>query len=577
MATNSAQDDFKSFNSHDSSFLRMINRDVITHNRDILTDGEVNIARRLLNGLEKSVQSIGERIEHLQRTHNPKDVPLGGLGDATTFAQQQSEPQGVAVTSLFTEFENETSVASPQGLAICSLVAERDIAAAQIARLRCAISPHRRLPPEVLTKIFIDTFDGVINFRVPVESTGIPWVLRSVCSAWRAAAIREPALWSNLVITLGAQPNLSYINEVINPHGPLSLSVFVDGLLMPQDHGNPAEMLIQMKIPWHRLTKVNIGEMPWPLETASQVLQLCPSIQSFAFCLEIYGWFNPMAPPRLAIPLPSVPLLTSVRILFYEPTLPLPWLQLTELTLVQPFDLTCLLDGLKQCLHLKSFCLLEEGVLGSIKPIARVRLPSLESLFLSTGASWILLMLEVPTLRALRLSAPSPHIDNGSLFSSIHDMITRSLCELHSLHVSHQTSLANNPPAIELFSHLVDALPELTQLLTPGITLPEKIVDGLAHGTTLPHLQHLEVHAPVLVEFTRMISQRASREGSGLRVACGHYPAQLDTPASVTEANKVLCHLNRKLGTDFSIVYDHTQFTQSPDDAEWIMAFRLGI
>ncbi|KAF9458840.1 hypothetical protein BDZ94DRAFT_1123845, partial [Collybia nuda] len=57
-----------------------------------------------------------------------------------------------------------------------------------------ALSPHKHLPPEVLSTIFVFCTDNQPT-SLPSCHSGLPWVLLQVCSRWRQIALAEHRLW----------------------------------------------------------------------------------------------------------------------------------------------------------------------------------------------------------------------------------------------------------------------------------------------------------------------------------------------------------------------------------------------
>ncbi|RDB16388.1 hypothetical protein Hypma_002947 [Hypsizygus marmoreus] len=81
-----------------------------------------------------------------------------------------------------------------------NLVAQQDEAAARAEKIRIAIAPHKRVPPEILAEIFAHTVEGE-SLTLPLRAQySWPWPLRSVCSLWRRVAISERRLWSSIEI-----------------------------------------------------------------------------------------------------------------------------------------------------------------------------------------------------------------------------------------------------------------------------------------------------------------------------------------------------------------------------------------
>ncbi|KAF7363714.1 hypothetical protein MSAN_01029200 [Mycena sanguinolenta] len=86
------------------------------------------------------------------------------------------------------------------------LRAELDYTRAFIKFHRALISPWRRLPVEILSEIFLFTLKVRGGLRDIRDDELDPWVddragtllLCKICSAWRAVALRTPALWNTL-------------------------------------------------------------------------------------------------------------------------------------------------------------------------------------------------------------------------------------------------------------------------------------------------------------------------------------------------------------------------------------------
>jgi hypothetical protein len=64
----------------------------------------------------------------------------------------------------------------------------------RVQKLRVAIAPHRRVPPEILGQIFLHSAHGKpVDLCPNIYSQHR--VLTLVCSRWRKVALRERALW----------------------------------------------------------------------------------------------------------------------------------------------------------------------------------------------------------------------------------------------------------------------------------------------------------------------------------------------------------------------------------------------
>ncbi|KAF8056501.1 hypothetical protein FPV67DRAFT_1456639 [Lyophyllum atratum] len=109
-------------------------------------------------------------------------------------------------------------------------IAKQAEIASVISRLQIALAPHKRLPTEALVEIFIHTVDGQ-STRFPPTSWRCPWLLRKVCSRWRAVALNEPCLWNMFKLdarkfgTIPIPKLISLAKDVLPPAGPLFLSL----------------------------------------------------------------------------------------------------------------------------------------------------------------------------------------------------------------------------------------------------------------------------------------------------------------------------------------------------------------
>ncbi|KAK0503579.1 hypothetical protein EDD18DRAFT_1138474, partial [Armillaria luteobubalina] len=91
------------------------------------------------------------------------------------------------------------------------LDSQRGNMSSRVAEYKRLLSPVRRLPPEILLKIFLDT----VIFPMPRTqsqrdrywwdfhpSKSALWSIELVCKAWRRAALGFPELWSSINIFL---------------------------------------------------------------------------------------------------------------------------------------------------------------------------------------------------------------------------------------------------------------------------------------------------------------------------------------------------------------------------------------
>ncbi|KAJ6617682.1 hypothetical protein B0H10DRAFT_2032516 [Mycena sp. CBHHK59/15] len=76
------------------------------------------------------------------------------------------------------------------------LIQQRDETDKQVVQHKYSLRPMRRLPPEIISKIFVST----LPYMDPDEPGDIPWYLSHICRYWRDVALGLPALWSDIFI-----------------------------------------------------------------------------------------------------------------------------------------------------------------------------------------------------------------------------------------------------------------------------------------------------------------------------------------------------------------------------------------
>lgn len=84
-------------------------------------------------------------------------------------------------------------------LALSRLYGQREDCVLRINRYSVALSPHSRLPSEILAKIFVESI-GDEETVLPPRKAATPWVFLWVCSKWRQIALAEHRLWDCLAV-----------------------------------------------------------------------------------------------------------------------------------------------------------------------------------------------------------------------------------------------------------------------------------------------------------------------------------------------------------------------------------------
>lgn len=98
-----------------------------------------------------------------------------------------------------------------------SHVKKKDLVA-QLSTYNALLAPHKLLPSELLSQIFIAAFPT--STFIPIQVRSSPLVLCQVCSRWRSVAVVTPELWTDVILRLSkyAAPHLS-------PQGAIDVAV----------------------------------------------------------------------------------------------------------------------------------------------------------------------------------------------------------------------------------------------------------------------------------------------------------------------------------------------------------------
>lgn len=214
----------------------------------------------------------------------------------------------------------------------------------KIENLRLVASPIQNIPPEILSAIFIECLGGHF-VQVPPRRRGpaheaYPWMLGHICSSWRAVLWSTPGIWENINILNWMPNDIPNIPSIIQwivsqTKSPISLNSMLDEGIMDT-------ILLALE----RFEFIQFFFMG--SSSFRKLFQLSPTVFG---TLESLRLIYPEAP----LLLPSFdtdPLLgfPKIRRIYIKTThqhinmafsqlplhlLPLPWSQLTHLTLIR--------------------------------------------------------------------------------------------------------------------------------------------------------------------------------------------------------------------------------------------------
>ncbi|KAF8073595.1 hypothetical protein FPV67DRAFT_755444 [Lyophyllum atratum] len=430
------------------------------------------------------------------------------------------------------------------------LMSQRESYTLRIAKVNSALAPHKKLPPELLAKIFSDCSPKPLCIP-PVSLDDIRPILslpKAVCSLWRQIAQQTPELWDDIVVKYpyASNPIEGWENRTHNitaaakdviSRGTSTISLNMYGhrrAYLTRD----IDPIWNLIVPFaSQLTRISISCSPHLLYP---FLQSSPLPFDVLESLTLNGEEHPVSAAVEHIPrlggLGKTPSLRKVVISkFYldflrhlaEDAFNLPWDQLTHLTLQNTWiDLATGCSIISRCSSVVH-CELSLHATGAQTQIAiqpqPILHPCLQSLKItSTGGSpnvvaEFLQSLDLPSLISIEFGDN----DIADIVPSFISLIARSCCTLQKFVIS---------KAAVPFRVLEPVLPVLSsveELIIPDTLLTDSMIQRISHGALLPNLKCVNCSltpAPMTLEYFMAMVQNGGPVGSpGLRVASARY------------------------------------------------------
>ncbi|KAG6807158.1 hypothetical protein H0H92_008595 [Tricholoma furcatifolium] len=200
-------------------------------------------------------------------------------------ANHFSDSEVVLGRRLRASIEQKLSAIDDQ---IAQLVAKREPYAKSLANLKIALAPHRRLPSELLARIFIFAVTGE-TYTIPPWGgipNRLPWILGQVCSRWRQIVSAEPRLWNKVELISShryTEPtDMERANEFI-PHGVVSWKIDESGAY-------PCPFLLKLEeFSLNRLRHLSIElEFPYLVQALAAMPPALASLES----IQLRSWYN---------------------------------------------------------------------------------------------------------------------------------------------------------------------------------------------------------------------------------------------------------------------------------------------
>ncbi|KDQ56372.1 hypothetical protein JAAARDRAFT_158434, partial [Jaapia argillacea MUCL 33604] len=234
---------------------------------------------------------------------------------------------GVDLPSEVSRVERDVSALDAQ---IEKLTRKRDDSLINLRDMKSLLSPVRRVPPDVLSSIFIECVgqDKYVDpWRNPVSL-----LLARICHHWRRVALSTPLLWSSILVhacevpAYHSIPYIALINLFLERSGavPLSLVFNLQDLEM--------EGLVDVLIPHIHRCKDLILTFDDSDAESSPACRVLRSIEAKAPLLQVLSLCGPAdrTLPHIDIGR-EAPLLRRVTVEVPPMRLRLPWSRLTHL------------------------------------------------------------------------------------------------------------------------------------------------------------------------------------------------------------------------------------------------------
>ncbi|KAF5365967.1 hypothetical protein D9758_006615 [Tetrapyrgos nigripes] len=167
---------------------------------------------------------------------------------------------------------------------------QQDLLTKHDEELKSLSAPIRRLPVELLTRIFLAVCDGhPITFAARVESIGhLPFTLASVCgSGWRQIVIDIPRLWSNLEIPYETDPSIhSRLEKPLRLCLVRSKSHALSVGLWDGEKSPLVRQLVEESARWQHATIADLLEVEFPSLASGKSFPLLETLETRHYAEE---------------------------------------------------------------------------------------------------------------------------------------------------------------------------------------------------------------------------------------------------------------------------------------------------
>ncbi|KAJ7044960.1 hypothetical protein C8F04DRAFT_520116 [Mycena alexandri] len=300
---------------------------------------------------------------------------------------------------------------------IHDLVQRRDRAAEHVRKHRAIISPVRRLPPELLSEIFVLSFDD----------KGPPWHVGHICRSWRHTALSYPPLWSSIAISpTSSLENITGIQAQLlrSANAPLDIYWGNDDPIDPDDaYSSWSDLILPYSRRWRTLHVHNygshVGGLDWLRPVKGRLDQLKELIMTRCYVADMPDVDVFATAPKL-----RRAILSEADSSYRSPPVSIPWGQITHYRGEYAPDRQIEILSAAQDLLFCELGFFDIGV--ALDSFAPIILPRLRGLSLTMA--FFLPQLTTPVLETLVI-----HYVDEVYLTALPSFIQRSSCTLNKL------------------------------------------------------------------------------------------------------------------------------------------------
>ncbi|KAK0441878.1 hypothetical protein EV421DRAFT_610930 [Armillaria borealis] len=426
------------------------------------------------------------------------------------------------------------------------LDSERGKVVARLAEYKCLLSPVRRLPSEILSKIFLGTITLPIP-RAQPQKAGYSWVfhpsgsalwsIELVCKIWRRVVLDFPELWSSINISLSDEnftsSDFRYVRQLARQVArtrchPLSVRICAES--GQTSSGSLPPQLCMFLISIQDQIQSLYLYLPAAMFAFVATLQLyLPILRTLTLLSTNGDKFQKLSRRKLFADAPLLNALDTVDIQNVVSTLDLPYHQITQYSTFhvfhrhryfgpRPFDITGILSkakNLEQC-DLRCEDQSSTPIPQSCQKLRTLTLSSWASEYPASVLAQLLDALVIPHLSTLKVDCcvnEGHQRDTEKSFTAIRGLISRSQPPLITFHFTHGN--IDETDLLGLFRSVSSTLQEVRLLdvgpiaLTDGILTPLVISD--ADNVLLPRLHTLHISGEMRFDANLFVKMVVSR------------------------------------------------------------------